>query len=68
MSGVCEREDKEQLEFAAEMNRVLCSFNVADFYHLHSKYLSEGKEHSGLILTRQQQFTIGEQLRRRQKK
>ena len=62
--GMIERDDDEHLELAAEMKRVLYSFNVADFYHLHSKYLSEGKEHSGLILTRQQQFTIGEQLRR----
>jgi len=62
--GMIEREDEEHLEFAAEKQRVLYSFNVADFYHLHSKYLAEGKEHAGLILTRQQQLTIGEQLRR----
>ncbi|MGH7843546.1 MAG: DUF5615 family PIN-like protein [Candidatus Binatia bacterium] len=59
-----ERGDEEHLEFAAKTGRVLYSFNVADFYYLHSRYLFEGKEHSGLILTRQQRFTVGEQLRR----
>jgi uncharacterized protein with PIN domain len=59
-----ERQDEEHLEFAAKMKRVLYSFNVADFYRLHSRYLSEDKEHAGLILTRQQQFAVGEQLRR----
>jgi hypothetical protein len=62
--GMIERDDEEHLKFAANIGRVLYSFNVADFYSLHSRYLSEGKEHAGLILTRQQQFTVGEQLRR----
>ena len=62
--GMIERDDEEHLEFAAKANRALYSFNVADFYYLHSTYLSEGKEHAGLILTRQQQFSVGEQLRR----
>jgi len=62
--GMIERDDEEHLEFAAKANRVLYSFNVADFYDLHSRYLVEDKEHAGLILARQQQFAIGEQLRR----
>jgi hypothetical protein len=62
--GMVERQDEEHLQFAGKMGRVLYSFNVADFYHLHSRYVSEDKEHAVLILTRQQQFTIGEQLRR----
>jgi uncharacterized protein with PIN domain len=62
--GMIERDDEDHLEFAAKSNRVLYSFNVGDFYRLHGRYLSEYKEHSGLILTRQQQFTVGEQLRR----
>ena len=62
--GMIERDDEEHLEFAAKANRALYSFNVADFYYLHGRYLSEGKAHAGLILTRQQQFSVGEQLRR----
>jgi hypothetical protein len=60
--GMIERDD--HLQFAAKVKRVLYTFNVADFYDLHSRYLSEDKEHAGLILARQQQFTVGEQLRR----
>ena len=62
--GMIERDDKDHLELAAKLNRVLYSFNVGDFYRLHGEYLSDFKEHAGLILTRQQQFTVGEQLRR----
>ena len=59
-----ERDDEEHLEFAAKIGRVLYRFNVADFYNLHGRYLSEGIDHAWVILRRQQQFTIGEQLRR----
>src|SRR5262245_5957546 len=62
--GMIQRNDEEHLEFAAKTGRALYSFNVADFYDLHSRHLSVGNEHAGLILTRQQQFTVGEQLRR----
>jgi hypothetical protein len=62
--GMIERDDAEHLEFATKVDRVLYSFNVGDFYDLHSRYLAEDKEHAGLILARQQQFAIGEQLRR----
>lgn len=62
--GMIQRTDEEHLQFATGMQRSLYSFNVADFYHLHSSYLSERTAHTGIILTRQQQFTIGEQLRR----
>lgn len=43
---------------------MLCTFNVADFYRLHSEYLSEGKAHAGMILVQQQRYSVGEQLRR----
>jgi len=59
-----ERGDQKHLEYAAKLQRVLYSFNVADFYDIHSRYLSDDREHAGLILARQQQFTVGEQLRR----
>jgi hypothetical protein len=44
--------------------RVLCTFNVGDFYRLHSAYLAQGKPHAGIILMRQQYYSIGEQMRR----
>lgn len=62
--GMIERTDEEHLEYAARIERALYSFNVKDFYDLHARHLSEGKEHAGIILTRQRQFTVGEQLRR----
>ena len=35
-----------------------------DFYQLHTQYLAQGKFHAGIILTNQQQYSIGEQMRR----
>jgi len=43
---------------------VLFSFNRRDFYRLHSQYLAEGKNHQGIILAKQQQYSIGQQLRK----
>ena len=48
-AGMIEREDAEHLDYATEQGRVLCSFNVGDFYRLHSDYLAQGKPHAGII-------------------
>ncbi|WP_107668738.1 DUF5615 family PIN-like protein [Cyanothece sp. BG0011] len=55
--------DLEQLDYATSKKRVLFSFNRRDFYRLHSQYLAEGKSHQGIILAKQQRYSIGEQLR-----
>ena len=55
--------DPEQLNYATSQKRVLFSFNRRDFYRLHSQYLAEGKSHQGIILAKQQRYSIGEQLR-----
>ena len=57
-------EDEEQLDHAATQERVLYSFNVRDFYRLHTQYIVQGKPHAGIILAPQQQFSVGEQTRR----
>ena len=62
--SMIERADEAHLVFAAQANRTLYTFNVGDFYHLHSKFIAENRVHAGLILGRQQQFAVGEQLRR----
>jgi predicted nuclease of predicted toxin-antitoxin system len=62
--GMIERTDEEHLQFATNQNRVLYSFNRGDFFRLHSQYLAEGKEHGGLLLARQQHYSVGEQMRR----
>lgn len=45
--------DEAQLEFAARQNRVLFSFNVADFCRLHREWLIQGKSHAGIVLAHQ---------------
>jgi hypothetical protein len=59
-----EHPDAEHLDYAAQLGRVLFSFNRGDFYALHTQYLSVGKSHAGIILANQQQYTVGEQMRR----
>src|SRR5437588_289958 len=55
---------EEILEFAASQSRALYSYNVADFYRLQTAWLTGSRSHAGLTLGQQQQFSIGEQLRR----
>jgi Domain of unknown function (DUF5615) len=55
--------DEEQLIWAAQQKRVIYSFNMGDFHQLHSIFLSEARNHSGIILVPQQRYSIGEQLR-----
>jgi hypothetical protein len=63
-AGMIERPDSEHLEYAAAKRRTLYSFNVGDFRRLHSEYLTQGRTHAGIILSRQQQYSVGEQMRR----
>ena len=63
-AGMIERRDEEQLEYAAAHGRVLYSFNVGDFWRLHSAFLMQGKSHAGIVLARQQHYSVGEQMRR----
>lgn len=59
-----EQKDEVHLEYATRQGRVLLSFNVGDFYRLHTGFLREGKSHTGIILARQQRYSVGEQMRR----
>ena len=43
--------DDQQLAFAVLQQRALVTLNVSDFVHLHEKYLADGKEHWGIILS-----------------
>src|ERR1017187_2102798 len=63
-AGLTEKTDEEQLAFAGERECVLYTFNVSDFYRLHTQWISAGREHGGMILAPQQRFSVGEQLRR----
>ena len=53
-AAMIERTDEAHLEFAMAQGRVLCSFNVADFYRLHTTYMVQHKAHAGIVLARQQ--------------
>jgi hypothetical protein len=62
--NMIEQPDEAHLMFATAQGRVLYSFNVGDFYHLHTQFLSTGRSHTGIILAQQQRFMIGQQMRR----
>ncbi len=62
-TGMLGRSDEEQLNWAFVHNRVLYSFNVRDFYRLHTTLLEQGQSHAGIILAPQQRYSVGEQMR-----
>lgn len=57
-------EDEEQLVFAAAERRVLYSFNVGDYMRLHTECTAQGRSHAGIVLAKQQRYSVGEELRR----
>ena len=61
--GMVGRSDVDQLRWATVQQRVLYSFNVADFYRLHTLLLQRQEAHSGMILVQQQRYSVGEQMR-----
>lgn len=63
-AGMIERDDAEHMAYAATQGCCLFSFNVQDFYRIHADFLTEGKSHGGIILARQQVYTVGELMRR----
>ena len=54
--------DKEQLEFAGREDRCFMTFNVGHFVQLHNSWLQSGREHAGIIVSKQ--LPVGECLRR----
>jgi predicted nuclease of predicted toxin-antitoxin system len=62
--GMLGQDDVAQLEFAKTQGRVIYTYNVADYYRLHTEYIMQGKTHAGIILGHQRRYTIGEQIRR----
>jgi len=62
--GMIAKNDHLHLDYAARYGRALYSFNRGDFFHLHTQYLTQSKSHAGIILSRQQNYSVGEQMRR----
>ena len=63
-SGLIRTPDAKHLEYASLDGRTLYSFNVGDYMTLHISYLTAGQTHAGLILSQQQRYSVGEQMRR----
>ncbi|MEM9777755.1 MAG: DUF5615 family PIN-like protein [Chloroflexota bacterium] len=61
-AGHIGKPDEFQLAFTAENNRVIFTFNRGDFFQLHTKWLGEGKNHSGIIVS--DQLSTGVVMRR----
>lgn len=62
-AGNVGQNDDQQLSWAAAQAYTLYSFNVRDFNRIHTAYMTQGKEHSGIILAQRQSYSIGDQLR-----
>jgi len=63
-AGATAETDEQQLAFATAQGRVLYSHNVGDFCRLHAQWLSHGQSHAGILLAHQEQFSVGERMRR----
>ena len=61
--SMIKREDKQHLDYATQQGRVF-SFNRSDFHRLHIQHMEQNKSHAGIILANQQQYSVGEQMRR----
>lgn len=60
--GMVEADDDEQLAYAASNQRTIVTFNHKDFAVCHARYLADGKDHWGIILSTEEAVDI---LRRR---
>lgn len=61
--GMLHQSDEEQLDWARQNNRVIFSFNIRDFYLLHTTTVEQGLSHAGIILAPQQRYGIGDLMR-----
>ena len=62
--GMIQKSDEEQLKYAVAEGRTLYTFNMGDFCRLHAQWMAARQSHAGVIVARQQQFSVGEQMRR----
>lgn len=56
------RSDEDQLHWAAMSGRVLVSFNVGDFFRLHTAFIGKGERPGGIVLVHQRRKGVGEYL------
>lgn len=63
-AAMIDRDDDDHLAYATVLGRVLYSFNRSDYYRLHALWLRQERSHTGIVLARQQHYSVGEQMRR----
>ena len=63
-AGMIERTDQDHLDYAAARGRVLCTYNIRDFFRLHGECRQSKRHHAGIVLVPQQRYSLGEQVRR----
>ncbi len=63
-ADMIEHEDHEHLAYATDQDRVLYSFNRGHFCRLHTDCLASQKTHAGIVVSQQQTYGVGEQMRR----
>ena len=56
--GMVEADDDEQLAYAASNQRAIVTFNHKDFAARHARYLAEGKEHWGIVLSTEESVDV----------
>jgi hypothetical protein len=54
--------DEQQLIWSTQQKRAIYTFNVGDFCRLHQVYMSQGRNHTGIIIGKQT-YSIGEQMK-----
>ena len=62
--NMIEQADEEHLGFATTQGRVLYSFNVGDFCRIHTAWLKQNRSHAGIVVSMQQRYSVGGQMRR----
>ncbi len=63
-AGLTGAADDAVLAYAAQGDRAVYTLNAGDYCRLHSQYLRQAIEHSGIIVVPRQRCSVGEQLRR----
>ncbi|MGA2118028.1 MAG: DUF5615 family PIN-like protein [Bryobacteraceae bacterium] len=58
------RPDEEHLALAAGSGRAVFTFNTGDYCTLHQLWMGKGRTHAGIVVSLQQRYTVGEELRR----
>ena len=57
-------DDDAQLEHAARQHAAIVTNNIRDYTMLHARWLNQGRTHAGIVLFPQQEYSIGEVVRR----